>query len=58
MDKPGPSVRPAFRSRPAAAPVPARIGARPILWRGWLAGAGLSVVLWGAIAAVVAAVHG
>jgi hypothetical protein len=34
------------------------MGARPILWRGWLAGAGVSIALWGAIVAVVSALHG
>jgi hypothetical protein len=32
----------------------ARIGAKPILWRGWLAGVAVSACLWGVIAAIVA----
>lgn len=43
-----PSLQAMRAARPAAP-----IGARPILWRGWLAGLAISVALWGALAAVV-----
>lgn len=49
MSKPKQPPQPAtsFASRPA------HLGASPILWRGWLAGALVSVCLWGGIGLII-----
>ncbi|WP_172704888.1 hypothetical protein [Sphingomonas sp. LH128] len=44
-----PPTRHATRAARSSEP----IGARPILWRGWLAGLTISLLLWALIAALV-----